>query len=154
MRKDGLTRRNIAFCDRFIAGGLVDASKAYQEAYPKASVRTAQNNASSLLADTRIKAYIDKAIASLPATKTVSVEFVIAGIKNLALTATREADRIHAYELLGKYLKIFKETEVTQNILTVDDLKAIRHSVSSFTVNPDPALVPDTSPSPEVNTHG
>lgn len=129
MLLSGLSRKQLMFLDEYIAGGCVNASLAYLKAYPLSSVRGAQNSASRLLADVRAKAYVDRAIASLPATATVNVEFVISNIKKLALESKREADKLRALELLGKYLKLFQDNLSITTGLSPEDLSDLKKSL-------------------------
>lgn len=143
MLLNGLTRKQAHFCDEYIASGFRDPSGSYQKAYPLASKRTAQNNASGLLADTRIKAYIDRAVASLPVVDTINPEFVISSLKKLAQSATRDSDKIRALELLGKYLKIFNDAVTVNTGLSLQDLKDLKESVNTVvTYSPNFVLEP------------
>ena len=83
------------------------------------SVRTAKQQGSRLLT------YVDvqEEIALLEATQQkvdqVNREFVIAGLRDLALNAKTESNRVRSYELLGKYLRMFVEqveTTVTADV--------------------------------------
>ena len=129
MLLSGLTRKQLHFADEYIAGGFRSPVDAYLIAYKGCSKRTAQNNSCTLLADMRVKAYIDKAIASLPATSTVNVEFVISNIKKLALESKREADKLRALELLGKYLKLFQDNLSITTGLSPEDLSDLKKSL-------------------------
>ena len=65
---------------------------------------------------------------------------MLAGLRDLALNASTESNRVRSYELLGKYLRMFveqTETTVTHNVtplaeFSIEDLRTLRASQESI----------------------
>lgn len=90
-------------------GKLVSA---YRDAFPdeKVSPMVMLRRAKKIVERKRVKDYMGQMLES----KEISPEFVLGGITDIAKNAKRDADRLKGYELLGKFLKMFK-TEGTKN---------------------------------------
>lgn len=58
LNEHGLTDKQQVFADAYLCDPELNATKAYMAAYPKASRKTAEVNASVLLRNTKIKKYI------------------------------------------------------------------------------------------------
>ena len=140
MRLDGLTPKQVLFLNRYLTEYNRNATLAYQSVYVKSKSGSARANASKLLAKPTAQAYISEFIAALPPSKTVTVDYVIAGIKKEAETAQRAADRLMALQLIGRYLKMFKDIEVNTAVLTTDDYANIRLALKNVQSGPVPAL--------------
>jgi hypothetical protein len=84
-------------------GKLVSA---YRDAFPdeKVSATTMLKRAKRIVERDRVKEYMKQMLVS----KEISPEFVLGGITEIAKGAKRDSDRLHGYELLGKFLKMFK----------------------------------------------
>ena len=64
---------------------------------------------------------IDKQRLNIFDSNTITVDYVLAGLNNLAQTAVKEDTRVRAFELLGKYLAMFKDKlQVTGNMTFTD----------------------------------
>lgn len=131
MRTDGLSKYQVRFCQEYVSAGLGNATQAYLLCYPKAKHNSAGANASRLLKKDRIQAYIQSLVEALPPSQSVNVDYVIGGLKKLAESANVESNKVRAYELLGRYLKIFQDTAITNTILTAQDYAEIRQAVKS-----------------------
>ena len=126
MRADKLTPKHTKVLNSYILEYGLDAVRAYQSVYTKAKDGCARSRMNRLLSRDNAKAYIQVLIDSLPVTKTITIDYVIAGLKNLAEHGSVESNKLRAYELLGKYLKLFRDTEITTSILTAEDYASIR----------------------------
>lgn len=85
-RKDanGLTDQQRKFCDLYLANGL-NASKAYQEAYPKCKTEaSARASASQLLTNPNVSEYLAVQAQKVTEKAEVSAEWVIANFKKIA----------------------------------------------------------------------
>lgn len=57
----------------------------------------------------QIKSEIDKRLAERAKSNGITAEFVLNGIKSIALAGEKDTDKLKAYELLGKHLKLFTD---------------------------------------------
>ena len=73
------------------------------------SEKTANEQGARLLANVSIKAEIDKMIEAQRNRCLVDADYVINGIRKIADHGEKEADKLKAYELLGKHLKLFTD---------------------------------------------
>jgi phage terminase small subunit len=97
------------------------------------SVRTAKQQGSRLLTKVDVQSEIAALEAAQVEADQVDRQFVIAGLRELALNAKTESNRVRSYELLGKYLRMFVEqveTTVTHDStplaeFSTDDLRAL-----------------------------
>ena len=111
--------------------------QAYLIAYPKSAKwkeKTVDERACKLFNSDKIKTRYQELIkktAELIENKClVSVEYVINGIKTIADNGEKETDKLKAYELLGKHLKLFTDKlEVETNGDLAELLKARREKV-------------------------
>ena len=100
-------------------------------------------DACKLLVTPSIKAMVDKDLEKRVNKIDLTAEFVLNGIRAIAISGAKEGDKLRAYELLGKYLKLFvdrQETEITAATIstskidfsrfTVDELKDILASAN------------------------
>ena len=118
-----LNDRQIKFCEEYLKE--LNGTKAYMTAYPDVSAETAGANASYLLGNTRVKAFITKLIDLYTGNVDITVGEIVNGLKEIALDPTsRKSDKIKAYELLARYKDMFverKEVKVsTSNISEAD----------------------------------
>lgn len=73
-----------------------------------------------------LKNEIDKRLAKRATDNGITAEFVLNGIKGIAVKGERESDKLKAFELLGKHLKLFtdkQEIEANVGMKIVDDIK-------------------------------
>lgn len=76
-------------------------------------------DASKLLVNPSIKSEIDKAIKARADKTGITAEYVLQGIKAIAdKQEAKETDRLKAYELLGKHLKLFTDKVESENVNT------------------------------------
>jgi len=98
--------------EMFIREYLIDlnATQAYIRAgYNVKSEDVAAVNANRLLSNAKIQAEIQQAMDKRAEKTGITADFVLNGIKNIAVTGEKETDKLRAYELLGKHLKLFTE---------------------------------------------
>lgn len=62
-----------------------------------------------------IKSEIDKRLAERAKNNGITAEFVLNGIKAIAVKGEKESDKLKAYELLGKHLKLFTDKIESDN---------------------------------------
>ncbi|TXH40590.1 MAG: terminase small subunit [Desulfurellales bacterium] len=108
MRPPAVTERHKLFIEAYIATRNATESAKAAGYSPKSA--HAQGN--RLLKD----AEIQKAVAIRVEKAIITADEVLNGIKQIALTAERDADRLKAYELLGKHLAMW-----TTNINVIDN---------------------------------
>jgi hypothetical protein len=77
------------------------------------SRRTAYSQGSRLLKNVEVQAEISALDRAHREVEAVDRGFVIAGLRDLALNAKTESNRVRAYELLGKTLKMFTDVTLT-----------------------------------------
>jgi phage terminase small subunit len=82
------------------------------------SVRTAKQQGSRLLTFVDVQSEIALLEAAQQKADQVDRSFVIAGLRELALNAKTESNRVRSYELLGKTLRMF--VEVNEQTVTHD----------------------------------
>ena len=111
--------------------------QAYLIAYPKSEKwkeKSFDERACNLFNSVKIKSryqeVIKKTAERIENKCLVDVEYVINGIKAIADTGEKETDKLRAYELLGKHLKMFTDKlEVETNGDLAELLKARREKV-------------------------
>jgi phage terminase small subunit len=72
-------------------------------------------DASKLLVNPSIKKAIDEAVKERAEKTGITAEFVLNGIKAIATKGEKESDKLKAYELLGKHLKLFTDKIESEN---------------------------------------
>lgn len=68
-----------------------------------------EKTAGSVGAENLKKPEIAAAIAERVETAIITADEILTGVKSIALEGERDADRLKAYELLGKHLKLWTE---------------------------------------------
>ncbi len=108
----------------FVREFLVDrnATKAAERA--GYSVRTAKQQGSRLLTFVDVQSEIAALEAAQVEVDLVNREFVINGLRNLALNAKTESSQVRAYELLGKHLRLFVDVTETTVVHDVTQLQS------------------------------
>jgi phage terminase small subunit len=96
---------------RFITEYCIDqnGTQAYLRSGYKVSEEVAKVNASRLLTNANIRKAIDDRLAEMASKNGITADYVLKGIKSIADTGERDNDRLKAYELLGKHLKLFTD---------------------------------------------
>lgn len=122
-----LNPKQLAFVDEYLISR--NATEAYTKAgYKNKSEKANGASASRLLGNVNIATLIDERSEKQFKATDITVEFILDGIRDIALDNTaRHNDKLKAYELLGKYKKLFTErTEISGSIDVgvniVDDL--------------------------------
>jgi phage terminase small subunit len=114
--KEKLTVKQQKFIEGYLIHG--NATKAYYEAgYKAKSDNIAGVEAHKLLKNPKIKNTIDENMKQRSENCGITAEFVLNGIKDIALKGKKDTDKLKAYELLGKHLKLFTD-KVEANIET------------------------------------
>jgi phage terminase small subunit len=89
------------------------------------SVRTAKQQGSRLLTYVDVQDEIAALERAQREVEAVDRGFVIAGLRELALNAKTESNRVRAYELLGKTMRMFVDVSETTHTLEVPELAGI-----------------------------
>ena len=129
--KTSTTKRQI-----FAKEYLVDHNATQAAVRSGYSVRTAKQQGSRLLTKVDVQSELATLEAAQQEADQVDRSFVIAGLRELALNAKTESNRVRSYELLGKFLRMFvdqTETTVTHDVtqlteFTIEDLRALSAS--------------------------
>ncbi len=95
----------------FLNALLVNDGKlaaSYRAAFPeeaaKVCIATQLSRAKAIVGRASVQGYMEQILES----KEISPEFILGGISKIAKNGLQEKDQLHAYELLGKFLKMFK----------------------------------------------
>lgn len=88
------------------------------------SEHTAKQQGSRLLTYGDVQAEIAALERAQREVEAVDRRFVIAGLRDLALNAKTESNKVRAYELLGKTLRMFVNVSETTHSVDVPELKA------------------------------
>lgn len=93
------------FCEEYIKD--FNGCQAYIRAgYSKNGARASANK---LLTNTYILEYLDSLKKEVSIENSITVDFILKGVKSIALTGEKENDQLKAYEMLGKYRKMFTD---------------------------------------------
>ena len=105
-----LTIKQITFIVEYLKDGNATRS-AIAAGY---SEKTAQEQGARLLSNVMVKEELAKRFKRQQERTEITVDYVLNGIKSVAESTEKDNDKLKAYELLGKYLKLFTDkTEVT-----------------------------------------
>lgn len=99
----------------FITEYLIDSNATAAAIRAGYSKRSAMQIGEQNLRKHEIKSRIDKAMKERALNNGITAEFVLNGIKDIASKGQRESDKLKAYELLGKHLKLFTEKIESDN---------------------------------------
>jgi len=128
-----LTLKQQRFVDYYLQTG--NATKSAKLAGYNTNYQTLRQIGS----DNLTNPYIQKAIQAKLIKDKINPTYVLSGISTIADTSKRDNDKLRAYELLGKYLKLFTDTEQdkpTEIILRLGDsqpMQAIAHEQADIT---------------------
>ena len=128
-----LTLKQQRFVDYYLQTG--NATKSAKLAGYNTNYQTLRQIGS----DNLTNPYIQKAIQAKLIKDKINPTYVLSGISTIADTSKRDNDKLRAYELLGKYLKLFTDTEQdkpTEIILRLGDsqpIQAIAHEQADIT---------------------
>lgn len=121
MKEKGLNQKQRLFVEAYLAEP--NATKAAMKAgYSK---KTAYSQGHDLLKKPEIRLALEQRVQKA----VITADEVLHGIREIALEGERQADRLRAYELLGKHLALFTEKQdvnlsgevATRVILPEDD---------------------------------
>ena len=108
MKAKRLTLKQSRFVDYYLATG--NATKSAKLAGYNSNLRTyRQIGYENLTKPDIVKSLQRKLIKDK-----INPEYVLSGISTIADTSLKDTDRLKAYELLGKYLKLFTDTDSSQ----------------------------------------
>ena len=107
-----LTDKQKRFCDEY----LIDLNATQAAIRAGYSEKTANRIASENLSKLVIQEYIKEKQEEIADRNAVTVDFVINGIKDIAVQGEHENNRLKAFDMLGKHLGIYER----DNKLTVD----------------------------------
>ena len=125
------------FTDRYIASGF-NASEAMRS-ISNAGKKAITVMATRYMSDEQVREIIKKKLERFKSDD-VSSELVLSGLLEIALDSKIKAsDKNRAYELLGKYLSMFKDREININANIInedvlDKIKALRVPLSTESV--------------------
>ena len=118
-----LTLKQRRFVDYYLQTGNATKSA-------KLAGYTTNNNTLAVIgAENLIKPNIKRAIQARLIKDKITPDYVLSGISTLAEQGNRDSDKLRAYELLGKYLKLFTDTEdnkPTEIILRLGELEPVK----------------------------
>lgn len=116
----GLTPKQQRFCEEY----LVDLNATQAAIRAGYSEKTANRIASENLSKPDIQQYIKEKQAEARNRTSITVDFVLNGIKEIAEQGEQENNRLKAFDLLGKHLGVYEKdnkSEVTHKILSNHD---------------------------------
>ena len=88
-----------------------NATRAYKDVYKSANDNTAAKEGCKILKNPKVAQEIENRIAKRAKDNGITAEFVLNGIKAIATKGEKENDKLKAFELLGKHLKLFTEKQ-------------------------------------------
>ena len=111
-----LTTKQTKFCDEYLID--LNATQAYIRAGYKAE--NAEYSASRLLSNDKVSLYIKEKQDEIAHRNDITVDFVVSGIKDIAMLGEQENNRLKAYDLLGKHLGIYeRDNEQKQDLIVI-----------------------------------
>ena len=124
---DKLSYKHRAFVDNLFKRKF-NQTRAYQDTY-NCSYDTAKANGADLLTKTNVKIEIESTLKEKKITDTVTIDFILQGLVNIALTAKKEETRKSAYDSLARYKAMFTDKVIQEghpppaiidNIINID----------------------------------
>jgi phage terminase small subunit len=111
MGTNGLTPKQERFCEEYVID-LNATQAAIRAGY---SEKTAKVTASKMLTKANVQERITELKNEINTRNGVSADFVINGIKEIAVKAEQENTRLKAFELLGRHVGIFERDNRQKN---------------------------------------
>jgi hypothetical protein len=108
LAKNGLNPAQLAFIGAYLTNGF-NASAAYREAYPESAAKSAESNAARLIGNDKVIDEIERRVGLTMASNEVDCDFVIGNLRRLATGAEKDADRLKALDMLGRYLNLWSD---------------------------------------------
>jgi len=100
-----LTQKQKRFCDEYVID-LNAKQAAIRAGY---SEKGAKENASRMLTYANVKEEVKKLQSEVGIRNEITADFVLNGIKDIALDGEQETNRLRAFEMLGKYAGIYEK---------------------------------------------
>lgn len=100
-----LTAKQQKFCDEY----LVDLNATQAAIRAGYSKHTANEQGAQNLAKLSIREYIEEKQKEISDRNDITIDFVLNGIKDIALQGEQENNRLKAFELLGKHTGVFEK---------------------------------------------
>ena len=123
----GLTRRQRRYCELVALGNMSRAEAARQAGYSASGARNAAHKNHQL---SQVVELIEKLQAGHAADHEITVEMVLAGLKQEAEHGDSSASRVRAWECLGKYLSMFVDRTQVEHVQTyADELEAFQDDI-------------------------
>ena len=107
---DKLSDKQIRFCEEY----LIDLNATQAAIRTGYSKKTAKEQASRLLTNVNVSEYIAELQSEVRNRTEITVDFVINGIKDIAVDGEHENNRLKAFDMLGRHLGIY-ETASTED---------------------------------------
>jgi len=104
-----LTEKQKKFCDEYLVD--LNATQAYIRAGYKDS-KAAEVSAHHLLRNPKIEEYINSKQEEVRDRNGITVDFIVNGIKDIALLGEQENNRLKAFDMLGKHLGIYAAEKI------------------------------------------
>lgn len=111
--------------ERFCMEYLVDNNATQAAIRAGYSPKAASQESSRLLKHPEVRARIEENKKKLMSDVEITASFVLKGIKDIAETGERDNDKLKAFELLGKHLKLFSENlniNGNMNVQIIDNI--------------------------------
>ena len=113
-----MNERHIAFAEEYLVNGM-NATQAYQKAYPTAAQGTCEVNGSRLLNNTKVQEYIKANQAQTAQRNQITKEEILNVVISIMNNdSSRDADRLKATEIIMKALGYNEAKTSTLNITT------------------------------------
>ena len=106
-----LSDKQKRFCDEYLID--LNATQAYIRAGYKP--KGAKENASRLITNDNVQAYIAEKQAELSDKTSITIECVLNGIKDIAEQGEAENNRLKAFDMLMKHLGGYEKDDAQQN---------------------------------------
>lgn len=120
--KPSVEQRHRLFVDNLIKCKF-NQTEAYRLTYPKSSKKSCEDNSSRLIGYDRVQKILEEKIAEIGIDDIITKELILQNLLSLAKTSKREADRIRAWELLGKYRTLWQDKTSPQTIAIFNDIE-------------------------------
>jgi len=95
--------------ERFCAEYVIDLNAKQAAIRAGYSEKGAKENASRMLTYDNVKKEVEKLQSEVGARNEITADFVLNGIKDIALDGEQETNRLRAFEMLGKYAGIYEK---------------------------------------------
>jgi hypothetical protein len=116
-RQYRITIAQLAFVLHYIDQQCQNATQAYALSHPGSTSENAHGvGGHQALNDPKIIAAMDQELQRAFNRANVTADNVLAGLAHEARTAQKAADRIRAYEILGRYLSLWSERPQLQSV--------------------------------------